>query len=359
MEKEKKINKDFFLDYNDDDITQDNKKIKIKNTPTRLTSNNNDLPLYTTKSYSNINNINNTNNNNIIIPNFGNESYNRMLNQLKDSNDNNNDKEIFIRENNSKGMFINAENNDKEIFINDEDYNKDGFIISENDNNKQVFRVADSNNEVIINAEDNNKNAFISAEDKEKEIVYNYDNRDDVSSEDNQKDEGKFINVDDNNNKFLKVSENENELIIKNEDENENENNFSISNNQIELEASGVKDSKVEFKINPKKISLSHNMNNNLNNNINKYSIGSINSAGSRNSNISKQEVVYSVFSQITGKKKYGDENITEEEYNAQPNDEYSKIIFGYINKLRRNPKYIANMIDENKKYIMMGDSSD
>ena len=358
LEKEKKINKDFFLDYNDDDITQDNKKIKIKNTPTRLTSNNNDFPLYTTKSYSNINNINNTNNNNIIIPNFGNESYNRMLNQLKDSNDNNNDKEIFIRENNSKGMFINAENNDKEIFINDEDYNKDGFIISENDNNKQVFRVADSNNEVIINAEDNNKNAFISAEDKEKEIVYNYDNRDDVSSEDNQKDEGKFINVDDNNNKFLKVSENENELIIKNEDENENENNFSISNNQIELEASGVKDSKVEFKINPKKISLSHNMNNNLNNNINKYSIGSINSAGSRNSNISKQEVVYSVFSQITGKKKYGDENITEEEYNAQPNDEYSKIIFGYINKLRRNPKYIANMIDENKKYIMMGDSN-
>ena len=112
LEKEKKINKDFFVDYNDDDITQDNKKIKIKNTPTRLTSNNNDLPLYTTKSYSNINNINNTNNNNIIIPNFGNESYNRMLNQLKDSNDNNNDKEIFIRENNSKGMFINAENND-------------------------------------------------------------------------------------------------------------------------------------------------------------------------------------------------------------------------------------------------------
>ena len=62
--------------------------------------------------------------------------------------------------------------------------------------------------------------------------------------------------------------------------------------------------------------------------------------------------------SQITGKKNYGDENITEEEYNAQPNDEYSKIIFGYINKLRRNPKYIANMIDENKKYIMMGDSN-
>ena len=57
LEKEKKINKDFFLDYNDEDMTQDNKPIKIKNTPTNLTSNNNDLPLYTTKSYSNINNI--------------------------------------------------------------------------------------------------------------------------------------------------------------------------------------------------------------------------------------------------------------------------------------------------------------
>ena len=346
LEKEKKINKDFFLDYNDEDMTQDNKPIKIKNTPTNLTSNNNDLPLYTTKSYSNINNINNTNNNNINVPIFGNESYNKMFNQIMNQNDNSKDKEIFIRENNSKVMFINPANESKEIVINDKDYNKDGFIINESDNNRQIFRIVDSNNEVIINSEDNNKGAFINVEDKEKEIVYNIDNKDDVSSEDGQKDEGNFINMDDNN-KFKRASDSENELIIK--DENDDENNISISN-QIEVDTSEMKNSKVELKIKPKKIALSHN----INNNINKYSIGSVNSAGNRNSNISKQEVIYSVSSEIIGKKKYGNENITEEEYNAKPNDEYSRIIFDNINKLRRNPKYIANMIDENKKYIIL-----
>ena len=350
LEKEKKINKDFFLDYNDEDMTQDNKPIKIKNNPTNLTSNNNDLPLYTTKSYSNINNINNTNNNNINVPIFGNESYNKMFNQIMNQNDNSKDKEIFIRENNSKVMFINPANESKEIVINDKDYNKDGFIINESDNNRQIFRIVDSNNEVIINSDDNNKNAFINGEDKEKEIVYNIDNKDDVSSDDGQKDEGNFINMDDNN-KFKRASDSENELIIK--DENDDENNISISN-QIEVDTSEMKNSKVELKIKPKKVALSHN----INNNINKYSIGSVNSAGNRNSNISKQEVIYSVSSEIIGKKKYGNENITEEEYNAKPNDEYSRIIFDNINKLRRNPKYIANMIDENKKYIIMGDNN-
>ena len=127
-----------------------------------------------------------------------------------------------------------------------------------------------------------------------------------------------------------------------------------MSNNKFDVDINEVKDSKEDIEIKPKKVALNHNMNNN----INKYSIGSKHSTGSRNSNISKKEVIYSVSSEIIGKKKYGDENITEEEYNAQPNDEYSRIIFDYINKLRRNPKYIANMIDENKKYIIMEDSN-
>jgi hypothetical protein len=286
-----------------------------------------------------------------------------MINQLKNEDDK--EKEIFIRENNSKGVFINAENDSKEVYIhsvddsrevimnaendneqkliNPEEDNKEGFIIHENDNNRPIFRIANSNNEVIINDEDNNKGVFISAEDKEKEMVFNSDDRDnELSYEDGQKDKENSINMDDNN-KFKRVSD-ENELIIK------DENNLSMSNNQIDADINEVKDSKVELKVKPKK--------NNLSYNINKNSIGSINSAGNRNSNISKQEVVYSVYSEIIGSKKYGDENITEEEYNARPNDEYSRTIFDYINKLRRNPKYIANMIDENKKHIMMGDNN-
>ena len=382
MEKEKKINKDFFLDYNEEDITQENKQIKIKNNPTNITLNNNDMLLYTTKSYSNINNINNinnSNNNNNNMPFNGNGSYNQLYNQLIGKDDKNEDKEIFIREINSKGISINGENDNKEILIKDENNikeesinekddnkqklsnfeedNKGRFIIDENDNNRQIFRNVDSNNEVIINAGDN-KRVFNNAEDKDKEIIFNIENNNkdnSISFEESQNEKGNFINADENNKeKFIRVSENENELIIKNENEEDNENNLSMSNNKFDVDINEVKDSKEDIEIKPKKVALNHNMNNN----INKYSIGSIHSTGSRNSNISKKEVIYSVSSEIIGKKKYGDENITEEEYNAQPNDEYSRIIFDYINKLRRNPKYIANMIDENKKYIIMEDSN-
>ena len=382
LEKERKIHMDFFLDS--EDITQDNKQTKIKNTPSNLTSNNNDLPLYTTKSYSNINNINNSNNNNINIQIFGNESYNKVMNQLIGEDDNNKDKEIFIRENNSKGMFINPENKSKELFINFEDDNKGGFINDENDNNRQVFRnVEDNSREVIINDEDNNKGVFRNVEDNSREVIINdEDNNKEVfrNVEDNSReviindeDRSKGINrnseniqmnisleaeqndkenMEENNNKFIRASDNENELIIK--DENIDEYNISMGNNEIGSDIEEVKDSKVKIKIKPKKVELSHN----INNNINKYSIGSIRSAGSANSNISKKEIIYSVSSEIYGKKKYGNENITEEEYKAQPNDEYSKTIFNYINTLRRNPKYIAKMIDENKKCIIMGDNN-
>ena len=360
LEKERKIHMDFFLDS--EDITQDNKQTKIKNTPSNLTSNNNDLPLYTTKSYSNINNINNSNNNNINIQIFGNESYNKVMNQLIGEDDNNKDKEIFIRENNSKGMFINPENKSKELFINFEDDNKGGFINDENDNNRQVFRnVEDNSREVIINDEDNNKEVFRNVEDNSREVIINDEDRSKginrnseniqmkISLEAEQNDKE---NMEENNNKFIRASDNENELIIK--DENIDEYNISMGNNEIGSDIEEVKDSKVKIKIKPKKVELSHN----INNNINKYSIGSIRSAGSANSNISKKEIIYSVSSEIYGKKKYGNENITEEEYKAQPNDEYSKTIFNYINTLRRNPKYIAKMIDENKKCIIMGDNN-
>lgn len=376
LEKERKINMDFFLDNNGDIATEDINQNKIKNKATEITSNNNDLPIYSTKSYSNINNENkiiNINSNKINIPIFGNESYNKMMNQIMGEEDKNNDKdkEIFIRENNSnsKGIFINAENDNKEVFINAEDDNKEifmnaeddnreifmnaeddnreGFINAEDNENKQIFRKYESNNEVIINAEDNSKEeVFINAE----------DNNNERSVEEDQSNKGNFINMEDNNKEnFIRVCDNENELIIK--DENDDENKISINKNSKYEDINEMEGSNTELKIKPKKVALSHNIN--LNTNTPKNSIGSLISRGSINSNnINKKELIYSTSSQIISRKKYGNEIISDEEYKAQPNDEYSRIIFDFINKLRRNPKYIANMIDENKKYIFMGDSN-
>lgn len=62
-----------------------------------------------------------------------------------------------------------------------------------------------------------------------------------------------------------------------------------------------------------------------------------------------KTKVIFSASSELRVNR---NESILEEEYNYSPNDEYSRIIFNYINKLRTEPKSIAQLIENNKKYI-------
>ena len=157
---------------------------------------------------------------------------------------------------------------------------------------------------------------------------------------------------------FIIDKDKDKEMIIEDEKENENNNELNTEGNYrkykdlniiLDQEKQKQKEeeqnkAKTQIKLIPKKMVLNNNKiyNNNFNsnnNNINKESIGSV------KSNISKRELIYSCSSEIIVKKKYENENITEEEYKLKPNDNYSQIIFDYINKLRRNPKYIANFI--------------
>ena len=171
---------------------------------------------------------------------------------------------------------------------------------------------------------------------------------------------------------FIIDKDKDKEMIIEDEKENENNNELNTEGNYrkykdlniiLDQEKQKQKEeeqnkAKTQIKLIPKKMVLNNNKiyNNNFNsnnNNINKESIGSV------KSNISKRELIYSCSSEIIVKKKYENENITEEEYKLKPNDNYSQIIFDYINKLRRNPKYIANFIEENKKFIVIGENNE
>lgn len=60
---------------------------------------------------------------------------------------------------------------------------------------------------------------------------------------------------------------------------------------------------------------------------------------------INGKEIIYSSISEINAVKK-------NEIKNEEPEDEYSKYIFNYINKLRTEPKNVAKIIENNKKYI-------
>ena len=60
---------------------------------------------------------------------------------------------------------------------------------------------------------------------------------------------------------------------------------------------------------------------------------------------INGKEIIYSSISEINPIKK-------NEIKNEEPEDEYSRYIFNYINKLRTEPKNMAKIIENNKQYI-------
>ena len=80
-----------------------------------------------------------------------------------------------------------------------------------------------------------------------------------------------------------------------------------------------------------------------------------------KNSKINGKEIIYSSESEFTIIKKIEklDNEITEEMFNERPEDEYSSFIFDFINKLRTEPKNIAKEIENNKKYIFVGENNE
>jgi hypothetical protein len=148
----------------------------------------------------------------------------------------------------------------------------------------------------------------------------------------------------------------EKEIIIENDKENENEDEDENRNY------------KTQIQLKPKrKIILNRNINTNENKNENEnedifmdYDNKNEDIFRNYGTTIIKNKVIYTCsndFDFIT-KKKYKDEMISEEEYNYEPDDNYSKVIFNYINKLRKNPKKIANIIEENKKFIIIDENN-
>jgi hypothetical protein len=229
--KERKRNRDFFIDYNMGNIKQkenieyDNKIRTIKTDS--INSNNNDLVLFSTQSYTNMNNI---------FPFFRNDSYGTGSNEIIIEKDKIKEKEIIIE-------------NDKENENEDED---------ENRNYKTQIQLKPKR-KIILNRnintnEDKNEN-------KNEDIFMDYENK--------------------------------NEDIFRN-----------------------------------------------------------------YGTTIIKNKVIYTCSNDFITKKKYEDEMISEEEYNYEPDDNYSKVIFNYINKLRKNPKKIANIIEENKKFIIIDENN-
>ena len=279
MLKEKKKNRDFFIDYSIDkslrpNIENDN-VIKIIKTNT-VNSNNNDLGIFSTKSFSN--NIYNN------IPVYRSESFATGL------------KPKIFEENN---------NNEKEtIEVKDEDsINKEIKIIKKDDE----------------------------------------DNLDNINH---------LNNINNENN--------ENEIYIKDEEiKNNDKNIFLINNEEVNKDNNFYK---TDIQLKPKKkVILPKVKNINISNNINDINniINKDDYINNYKTCIFKNKVIYSCSTDIMTTKKYKDDYISEEEYNYIPEDDYSRIIFEYINKLRTNPKSIANLIDENKKYIVIEENND
>ena len=277
MLKEKKKNRDFFIDYSIDNNNQkqnieNDNVIKIIKTNS-MNSNNNDFGIFSTKSYSN-NNIYN-------IPIYRSESFGTGLKQKIFEENKSNDKNTIIvkdEDNNINAEKINIKNNDEEkknnIYHGNGIINENGIIIED---------------EEIKN---NDKNSF----------------------------------------------------LINNEEDNNKEGNHY----------------KTQIQLKPKKKVILPQVKNNsiindINNNINKDDYLPKN----YNTGIFKNKVIYSCSTDIITTKKYKDDYISEEEYSYIPEDDYSRIIFDYINKLRTNPKSIASLIDENKKYIFIEENND
>ena len=76
---------------------------------------------------------------------------------------------------------------------------------------------------------------------------------------------------------------------------------------------------------------------------------------------ISRKELIYSSTIEFTSNKKKFKENeiINDKIIDEKPEDEYSKIIFDYINKLRKEPKKVAEDIENIKKYICIEENNE
>ena len=76
---------------------------------------------------------------------------------------------------------------------------------------------------------------------------------------------------------------------------------------------------------------------------------------------ISRKELIYSSTIEFTSNKKKFKENeiINDKILEEKPEDEYSKIIFDYINKLRKEPKKVAEDIENIKKYICIEENNE
>jgi len=77
--------------------------------------------------------------------------------------------------------------------------------------------------------------------------------------------------------------------------------------------------------------------------------------------NISRKELIYSNIIEFspTKKKLKGNEIINDKILEDKPEDEYNKIIFNYINKLRKEPKNVSKDIENNKKYIYIEENNE
>ena len=183
----------------------------------------------------------------------------------------------------------------------------------ENDNNKSMKKIATNSVNSI-----NNDLAFFSTQ--------NYTNNNNNPIIKNNVSDEIIIEIDNNKN-------NEEDIIITNNKDNEKEDEKQYSKTQIKLKPN-------------KKIVLNKNI------------IENENVSGNYGTIITKNKIIYSCSTDIITKRKYKDDVINEEEYEFIPDDNYSQIIFEQINKLRKNPKEIAEIIEDNKKYIISDENN-
>ena len=141
---------------------------------------------------------------------------------------------------------------------------------------------------------------------------------------------------------------NENQIIIEKTEEN---NKKVIIEKNEKIENSKKYNTKIQLK--PKNIIL------NKNNQRDSCGNNSEDFLDNYSSNNIKNKIIYSCSTNIISKKKFEDDIISEEEYNLVPEDNYSRIIFDYINNLRTKPKIIAKMIEDNKKFITVGENNE
>lgn len=131
-----------------------------------------------------------------------------------------------------------------------------------------------------------------------------------------------------------------------------------IENNNIKNENDKeIKKEKNQIKLKPKKkIILNNNDNGNYEYDEKNKNID--NGFKNNETKITKYNIIYSSSINIITNKNNEDDIISDDEYNYSPEDKISKIIFYNINKLRKNPKEIADLIEKNKKFIIIDEKN-